>query len=787
MRAIPLGVKASLLLTIVTGTAWPSEPLDGNVVLLLEGGLVRADGHQADIEFEFACRNGVWPERAWGYAMWYCRGHHQAVILNSETVDGTHKLVLDVLVSGDHWTKGGAAKYEVVMTRQGDRYTGNFRGNFTRGDVDQVLSPRSSEPVATKATEATVSVEGKVRGRIDPVWPELVSNHVPIQDHEHPRLIFRRSEIARLRKRAVETAEGRAILERAKKILGHPGPREADKFTNWPAVGYGFLYQMTDDRQYADQARAIIERTMFDNPAGRRGQGISQDIHHGPRLQGFALAFDLCYDAWPEDFRAKCVDEIQIRTHELAAGRFEGHRMSGYNPNWWSNHNAIRVGGMVLGALAVLGERNSKGETLQDADYLLDLGARELRGHLLTGLGGSGYCIEGAFYKVMTMQRGFGHALHAYEKVKGERIDADTLGDFEMVGYLLEAPPGRAAPKLDPVYWTVGLSTVPEDMMPGVKWALDRAVGLKGDGSFGIQHSLLAPYAMANYPFEVEARHPNESLRWVAPDPRKGHWVFRPSYNDENDILLSFNLKAEIFKGSWAPARAGELSEMILHGFGRQWIAGQYLVMPVNFAARNTHHGADHTVWRQTKDRTVVMNMGLDRAYLAEIDRKVKDPEAYSRDKGGVGVIRLPYWGNMVDFGIRATRSIALDCSGKCGAPLLVAIVDRLTASVPDAEKNISPTTWRLPLSGKAGPVTSNGNRFQVGETGGPTLSGVLLTPQSLRSSTMTAEGEGDHFVVFTLQDGTPPEFQVTGKGLGAIVRVGDREVRYVEGSLQLD
>ncbi len=818
MRRIAAAVSVCLAAALTPAARSAGRPIHGNVVLILEGGLSRGGDYRADVEFELAVRDGKWPEGGWGHGLWFSRGHHKAAITASRIDGETIHLTLDVKVFGDYWVNGGRAKYEIVVKNRPGRLAGTYTGSFTQNGPKGLNFPAPGEPAprfpdpSVKDAPA-VAVKGKVAGRIDPPWPRLVKGHVPFKPSEHPRLIFRKSDVPLMRKRAEETPEGRAIMRRAEAVLGSRGPSEADKFTTWPAVGYGFAYQMTGDEKYAEKARKIVDATIFKNPAGRRGRGISQDIHHGPRLQGLALAFDLCCEAWEKAYRLRCIDEIRMRARELMAGQFEGRRMRGLNLGWWSNHNAIRVGCAALGAIAVQGEKNSHGQTI-DFTEELEVCARELRGHYRYGLGKSGYCMEGSFYKVMTMQRGSVHAVHAFERALGWKVLAD-LGDFDLVGYFMEAEPGRS-PKLAPVVWAVAIAGVPDDMMPGVRWLHARTVGLKGDGSFGVGHGLLAPYAMATYPFDVPESPPSESLRWAAPDENKGHFIIRPTCKDRDDIVMVLNLKSESLRASWAAARAGPQMHVLLRGFGRKWLDGRYLVKPSLLAAAvNEHHGATITSYRPLEDRAFVIDMNLDRAYL----REVKAPgQVRPEEFGAKRVVHLPYWSRpLLDFGVRGERSMAVDCTHKSGCPLLVAVVDRITvpasAARPKAEKrrptadekelasllksmgvkrppagggSDQPTAWHLPISRDAGKLKIDAGRFVIGEPDGPTLAGVLVTPGKLAPTSVSAKGEGTYFVVFTLQGGRSPRFDVTGEGLGATVKVGRRTIRFEKGTLVL-
>jgi hypothetical protein len=241
---------------------------------------------------------------------------------------------------------------------------------------------------------------------------------------------------------------------------------------------------------------------------------------------------------------------------------------------------------------------------------------------------------------------------------------------------------------------------------------------------------------------------------------------------------------------------------------------GAYLVKVADLVSGNPHHGAAITGYREPEPRTFVLDMDLDRAYMSEAPKGTS-----AADLGAQRIVNFPYWAvPMADFGIRATRRMAVDSSGKSGSPLLVALVDRVTAPkregaaaasgghkptpqeaamiemlrkkygkmAPRASVPDQPTVWGLPMTSAAGRPTVEGNLFIFGDLKGPTLAGVLVTPPGLTESA-TAAGPGTYFVVFTLQAGPAPAIAVEGEGLAARVKVGGRTVRFAGDTILLE
>ncbi len=790
---------------------------DANVVLTLEGGVATSSGDGRELMLEFPLRDGQWPEKGWGWSFGLNRGHHDAHITKN-TVDGdTRVLTVDVKVRRDYWAGGGKGRYTLRLPAGlGDgELKGSYTGMYTAMDLPRPDAPRrdrrkkatskdnlppelrkmlekdgklrkKEQEEATGREIETWKRSGAVRIAVNAPWPGKVEGFTPPKAGEHPRLVFRRSDLERFKQGAAKTPEGRAMLQQFWDVLEKKGLEGNPKFNSWPAVGYGFAYQMTGDKAYAETARRIIQKVSIDSRPG------GQDIHHGPALMGLALAFDLCYDAWDEDFRTACIDELEQRMLECATGTYGGRTMGGFNPNPWSNHNGIRAGAYGLAALALIGETNSAGETIDNAPMLADHAAREVRTYLQKGLGGGAYCMEGMFYKGMTMRRGLMQFMWAYRTAAGKRIDSPGIGDWLLAGHFLEAAPGRTfvQPKkfdgtgssmtidddnMPDLLWTLGLQTVPADMMPGVKQLLEHNVGLQGDKTYGIDWSVHAPFVMASYPFDVAARPPAENFRWMSPDPFHGHYVFRPELRDENDILMVLNLKSNILRGCHYE-RAGRLDHFTLHGFGTRWLDGQWLTRMtegedddgerVPFARAksvgNDMQGPVVVDSRSPGEKVHVIDMDLRNPYLYMPGRREKIGS-------GAKLVHLPNWKPMVDLGVRGWRSIAVDASGKCGAPLLVAVVEHI------AEPSGYQPRWQLPVSGEPEQVTVDGRRFRL-VRGDASVAGVLLAGEVGKREVST--DAATKLIVFTLQKGAAPRLETRGEGLDATVTVGGRTIR---------
>jgi hypothetical protein len=228
----------------------------------------------------------------------------------------------------------------------------------------------------------------------------------------------------------------------------------------------------------------------------------------------------------------------------------------------------------------------------------------------------------------------------------------------------------------------------------------------------------------------------------------------------------------------------------------------------------------------QTTDTTAIMSLDLSEVYTAPAtDDEEKRPALFER-YGNLAIA-----GSFKPSGISGMRSVAIDYSGKSGAPCLIVIVDRV-----DGAKR-SQWTWQIdsrrenagratPVEGQEPLVEWGGQRwpyragtFIKDETaaiddpnttvtphgfvlrrGAAQLNATVVAPSSPEisfverrrytqaakygvsralSRAVFVEGEGTYFVVMTVQEGDAPKPQIEGRGLDAVVRIGDRVVRF--------
>ena len=417
----------------------------------------------------------------------------------------------------------------------------------------------------------------------DSPWPAPVKDYKPPQSGEHPRLFFRKSDLAEIKKRA-ETPEGKVIVRRLRELLGggegmpteyNPNRgKQADgsggfeakvppgkTYTLWHAAGFGMLWQLTGDRKYAGLGRQCVEKAL-DGQRDRDNRYSFRDptgaLRAGPSLGAVAMAYDLCYDGWDEDFRKKVALEIQnynqgqfMSLEELAKG-------ARHNPG--SNHWGCQIGGALLALLAI---KNDPGVDAKKVDGLLEVAGKNIIRNLTEGFGDGGYFWEHAGPGGISSDTAFVPALQAL-KVAGGQDYISPRPNASMVTMIrvYELLRGKDGKPVYPLrhpssygtqdFGRVGLSrggqfaqgfgAVKDEYRVALLWTHNHVLELDAARR---SYDTLSPYphravlALVNWPIGDAEKNPSEVLPRVLHDSIWHYFVFRNQWKDENDIVVT--------------------------------------------------------------------------------------------------------------------------------------------------------------------------------------------------------------------------------------------------------
>lgn len=258
------------------------------------------------LEMEFNRLDGHW-FMGGGHSPSYNRGTHRGVITFAHA-DSLDAFRLQVDVQGDAWVRGGFTEVQVEWsTEDGRHYAGHYKGKAF------------GEPVSGPAT-------GVFAPATDPL-----PGFEPARRGQHPRLLLRDRDLPALRAKA-QTDFGREALARFEES----------------AIGLGMLYLLREDPAYAERALEAVKVHMADMDSG------DKSIRHrfwGYRLEQVALTYDLCYHAWPEDFRAKVQDYIRAIARRMHRERGSWTEYVQWHPE--NAYNASMIYSGVIGMLAI--------------------------------------------------------------------------------------------------------------------------------------------------------------------------------------------------------------------------------------------------------------------------------------------------------------------------------------------------------------------------------------------------------------------------------------------------
>ncbi len=410
----------------------------------------------------------------------------------------------------------------------------------------------SAAPPTTQPSSGIATRNHQKWGYNDPNWTIEVPNYKPLQAGEHPRLVFRKSELAAIKDRA-GTADGRTIIARLKALLD-------GKFTLWHPAGNGFLYQITGDKQYADKARDqvldIIDKKMHDAKDTRYGfstPGSGGSMRAGPAIGAVGLAYDLNYDGWDADFRQKVAAAIQ--DNPFTAG------ISAQGPIVPScNHFGAAVGGVGIGLLAIRGDEGTNPKKLEGFLKGIETQARQ---EIAIGYGDRGYYFEGHQCGRISSNTGLIPFIQAYrvaagKDLVGKKDNARWLAAKWIYEFALN-PDGKYTDAQRGMYcrdfprggmWSeqsdfcLGFGICPSEYIPSLKWVYNHQVDRQAAKPFDIlDYPHQAVYALANWPFDLPEKNPDELPELfprVLNDTAAGYVIFRNGWSDSGkDICVT--------------------------------------------------------------------------------------------------------------------------------------------------------------------------------------------------------------------------------------------------------
>ena len=412
-------------------------------------------------------------------------------------------------------------------------------------------------------------------------WPAQAPGFVPVKPGEHPRLLFRKSDLPALRKKA-ETPNGKAIIARLRTVLGggEAMPTVFSKeapvntggknityppgaFTISHGAGFGMLYQLSGDNKYADLAKQCVEK-LFEGQVDTDTRYNLLTPGTGFRLgavyQGITLAYDLCYDGWRADYRRSVVERLQtIKPKKVDKDQYfsleDLAKAGGYPPG--SNHFGAYLLAPGMVALAFKGDPGADDKRL---DAVLATTEESLKKQLGMGFGDHGWFAEGTACGRIS-SNGILPLIESL-KVAGGRdyISPRPAGRYTVLRLMHEIVRLDNRPQVpargdygNDLLWqwkhsisfggdfAVGMGAVLPDEARAMAWSYDHfgEPGEKKNWDSDYPHQAI--YAFVNWPDTT--LEPEKVLPKVMVDDIHGYYVCRNRWQDGDDTVVTTLLK----------------------------------------------------------------------------------------------------------------------------------------------------------------------------------------------------------------------------------------------------
>lgn len=425
-------------------------------------------------------------------------------------------------------------------------------------------------------------------------WPTPVEGWAAPEPGEHPRLFFRKGDVPALRERA-KTPEGQAILTRLRATLGGgeamptvynaatkayddevtkaQGPLPEGAYTISHAAGFGFLFQLTGETRYADLARQCVEkgydgvrdrddRYAWVNPGGF--------LRCGPSLAAYAIAYDLCYDAWDPAFRRDFVERLmtyRFDTKRDGGGTMSLERMA-LSPRLGphSNHWGAQVGGVGMTLLAIRGD---DGADHAKVDKWLDGVEKNAIRAMTQGFGDGGYFAEHAGPSHVAANTALVPFFQAARVAWGKDfITPRPHVKWLPLRYVHEIVPRDGRPfhplrhegsygwqdifKKDGSggmsgggWFSQGFGLLNDDEKAAMRWVWDQWCDDANEHRYDtVNYPHRAMLAFLNWPIGIDAKNPADVLPRARADTIHGYYVFRNRWQDAHDCVVTVLLGA---------------------------------------------------------------------------------------------------------------------------------------------------------------------------------------------------------------------------------------------------
>ncbi len=374
---------------------------------------------------------------------------------------------------------------------------------------------------------------------------------LPAAEH-HPRLFLNPQKIATIKaeiqRQGSHHAEAFGALKSWVDTHGRQPHDPSSGNWNYPraymARAAAFLHVITGREEYAELAFQVL-KDVHDQPDPDRRLPDRLETYGLAKAtvgEGFALAYDWCYQAWSPEQRAY-VKNVLLRSLDL----WPKYQHSQLQVERGSNWAAVCRGAELVMLLAsyedeIRTDRLAylKRQLSRHMAICYGPGGLSQEGIGYTGYGGI-YLLEACYALAETGDNTLIKQLNQHAFWKLQMFTGSSItGDHHQRCYLQQGVSGWSIG--DEGWTSLTLRSVPKDALPNFVWFYDRHMGTRSPGlaqqKYDPQRAAWI-WAILNYPTDIVGVSPTEKLGTSHFDTRTGGFFFRNRWHDENDILCS--------------------------------------------------------------------------------------------------------------------------------------------------------------------------------------------------------------------------------------------------------
>ncbi len=291
------------------------------------------------LELDLTRRGGEWEAEVWGFTPQLPGQEHPGKVTRAEPTPTGWRFDIDLTINHNRerpLSLGGPVSITLTLEQIDGSYHGTYTAKSTSTNHEQThrkleeawgmgTAPDArdwQQPLIANRLSAFLldaTTRGKATATARPMRDLTPTEGLRFAADGHPRLLLSKADLNTLRQRAA-TPQGQAIMQELATLLdrahthgfGYHFPKATHSMgPNW-AIGHGLLYQLTGDKKHAEQAKAWCTGELF-SPYYYGGGWL-----HAYTLQGLAVSYDLCHDAWDEDFRNMVFAYLEKNIRDLA-------------------------------------------------------------------------------------------------------------------------------------------------------------------------------------------------------------------------------------------------------------------------------------------------------------------------------------------------------------------------------------------------------------------------------------------------------------------------------------